>query len=58
MGRELKMKDLELKITSHSILSLRTNVRSLEVLYRFRYSLDVSHLFDMTIQKFLIREAL
>ena len=58
MGRELKMKDLELKITSPFTLSLRTNVRSLEVLCRFRYSLDILHLFDMTIQKFLIREAL
>ncbi len=58
MGRELKMKDLELKITSPFTLSLRTEVRSLKNLYRFSDSLDVSHTFDMTIQEFLIREAL
>ena len=56
--RELKMKNLKLKITSHSILSLRTDVRSLTVLCGFSDSLDVSHPFDMTIQEFLIREAL
>ena len=58
MGRELKMKDLELKITSPFTLSLRTDVRSLTVLCGFSDSLDVSHPFDMTIQEFLIRKAL
>jgi hypothetical protein len=52
------MKNVKLKINPTSNLSLRTNVRSLEVLYRFRDSLDVSNPFDMTIQKFLIRKAL
>ena len=58
MGRELKMKDLELKITSPFILSIRTDVISLKNLYQFSDSLDVSHPFDMTIQEFLIRKAL
>ena len=58
MGRELKMKNVELRIASPFILSLRTDVRSLKILYRFSDSLDASHPFDMTIQEFLIREAL
>ena len=58
MGRELKMKNVELRIASSSILSLRTDVRSLTVLCGFSDSLDVSHPFDMTIQEFLIRKAL
>tara|TARA_R110001599_G_scaffold280864_2_gene482393 strand:- start:103010 stop:103183 length:174 start_codon:yes stop_codon:yes gene_type:complete len=55
MGRELKMKNLKLKIFPHS-LSLRVNTRSLKIVARFSKFLDVSHTFDMTIQEFLIRE--
>ena len=58
MGRGLKMKNVELRIASSSILSLRTDVRSLTVLCGFSDSLDVSHPFAMTVQEFLIREAL
>jgi len=58
MGRELKMKNLKLKITSSSILSLRTDVRSLKNLYQFSNSVDVSHPYNMTKLEFLIREAL
>jgi len=55
MGRELKMKNLKLKIFPHS-LSLRVNTRSLKIVAQFSKFLDVSHTFDMTIQEFLIRE--
>ncbi len=56
MGRELKMKNVKLKIIPFSNLSLRTDVRSLEVLFPFSDPLDVSHPFDMAIQEFLIRK--
>jgi hypothetical protein len=56
-SRKLKMKNVKLKISSHS-LSLRVNTRSLKIVPRFSKFLDVSHTFDMTIQEFLIREAL
>ena len=61
MGRrELKMKNLKLKIAPH-FLSLRIpsiRERSLKGLYKFGNSLDVSHLFDMTKSEFLIRKAI
>jgi len=57
---ELKMKNLKLEINSH-ILSLRIpsiRERGLGGMYKFSNSSDVSHPFDMTIQEFLIREAI
>ncbi|HCT52217.1 MAG TPA: hypothetical protein DF712_07120 [Balneola sp.] len=58
MGRrQLKMKNVKLKIIPSSLPSNRTDVISLKNLYQFSNSVDVSHPYNMTKLEFSIRKA-